>query len=155
MRDSPLAHLIADIARLRRHLGIEHWLLFGGSWGSTLALAYGSFLLAEEFGRIIGQDDFHFSGILAVVAAGLMVGNVGFTNTSPSTRVTLEHFWELLTFLVNAALVTVAAILVTPIYLAKWDSGIAIGLTASTTNGCMIAAGCHSLWGFILKNFLD
>ncbi len=34
------AHLIADIERLRQHLGIEKWLLFGGSWGSTLALAY-------------------------------------------------------------------------------------------------------------------
>ena len=69
---------------------------------ATLAVAYGSFLLAEEFGKVIGQDDLHFSGILAVVAAGLMVGNVGFTNTSPSTRLTLEHFWELLTFLVNS-----------------------------------------------------
>ena len=29
-----------DIERLREHLGIERWLVFGGSWGSTLALAY-------------------------------------------------------------------------------------------------------------------
>jgi proline iminopeptidase len=33
-------HLIADIERLRRHLGIARWLLLGGSWGTTLALAY-------------------------------------------------------------------------------------------------------------------
>ncbi len=33
--------LIADMEALRRHLGIERWLTFGGSWGSTLALAYG------------------------------------------------------------------------------------------------------------------
>ena len=32
--------LIDDIETLRRHLGIDKWLLFGGSWGSTLALAY-------------------------------------------------------------------------------------------------------------------
>ena len=32
--------LIEDIERLRCHLGIERWLVFGGSWGSTLALAY-------------------------------------------------------------------------------------------------------------------
>jgi proline iminopeptidase len=32
--------LVADIETLRRHLGIERWVLFGGSWGSTLALAY-------------------------------------------------------------------------------------------------------------------
>jgi proline iminopeptidase len=34
------AHLVADIERLREHLGIDRWLLFGGSWGSTLALLY-------------------------------------------------------------------------------------------------------------------
>jgi proline iminopeptidase len=33
-------HLLADIERLRQHLGIDRWLLFGGSWGSTLGLAY-------------------------------------------------------------------------------------------------------------------
>jgi proline iminopeptidase len=33
-------HLVADLERLRTHLGIEKWLLFGGSWGSALALAY-------------------------------------------------------------------------------------------------------------------
>jgi proline iminopeptidase len=33
-------HLIADMERLREHLGIDCWLLFGGSWGSTLILAY-------------------------------------------------------------------------------------------------------------------
>ena len=33
-------HLLADIERLRRHLGVDRWLIFGGSWGSTLGLAY-------------------------------------------------------------------------------------------------------------------
>ena len=32
--------LVADMERLREHLGIERWQLLGGSWGSTLALAY-------------------------------------------------------------------------------------------------------------------
>ncbi|CAL1538794.1 unnamed protein product [Lymnaea stagnalis] len=32
--------LVEDIERLRRHLGIERWVVFGGSWGSTLSLAY-------------------------------------------------------------------------------------------------------------------
>lgn len=34
------ADLVADLERLRHHCGLERWLLFGGSWGSTLALAY-------------------------------------------------------------------------------------------------------------------
>ena len=33
-------HLIADLELLRRHLGVEQWLVFGGSWGVTLALVY-------------------------------------------------------------------------------------------------------------------
>ncbi|MFC7102174.1 alpha/beta fold hydrolase [Nonomuraea rubra] len=33
-------HLIADMELLREHLGIDQWLLYGGSWGSTLILAY-------------------------------------------------------------------------------------------------------------------
>jgi proline iminopeptidase len=34
------AHLVADIEQLREHLGIERWLVLGGSWGAGLALAY-------------------------------------------------------------------------------------------------------------------
>lgn len=41
LRDNTTPLLIADIETLRRHLNIERWLVFGGSWGSTLALAYG------------------------------------------------------------------------------------------------------------------
>jgi proline iminopeptidase len=38
--DNTTWHLVEDIEKLRSHLGIERWLVFGGSWGSTLALAY-------------------------------------------------------------------------------------------------------------------
>ncbi len=38
--DNTTWHLVADLEQLRQHLGIERWLVFGGSWGSTLALAY-------------------------------------------------------------------------------------------------------------------
>lgn len=39
-RDNTTPHLIADLELLREHLGIDRWFVFGGSWGSTLALAY-------------------------------------------------------------------------------------------------------------------
>ena len=39
-RDNTTSHLIADLEKLRAHLGIERWIPWGGSWGSTLALAY-------------------------------------------------------------------------------------------------------------------
>lgn len=40
LTDNTTWHLVADIERIRERLGIERWLVFGGSWGSTLALAY-------------------------------------------------------------------------------------------------------------------
>jgi proline iminopeptidase len=40
LADNTTQHLVADLERLREELGFEHWLVFGGSWGSTLALAY-------------------------------------------------------------------------------------------------------------------
>jgi proline iminopeptidase len=40
LEDNTTWHLVSDIEQLREHLGIERWQVFGGSWGSTLALAY-------------------------------------------------------------------------------------------------------------------
>ena len=41
VRDNTTGHLVADMEVLRRFLGIDRWLVFGGSWGASLALAYG------------------------------------------------------------------------------------------------------------------
>lgn len=40
LTDNTTWQLIADIEKIRQHFGIDHWVVFGGSWGSTLALAY-------------------------------------------------------------------------------------------------------------------
>ena len=40
LRDNTTPHLVDDLERLRRHLSVERWVVFGGSWGSTLAIAY-------------------------------------------------------------------------------------------------------------------
>lgn len=60
---------------------------------TSVALAFGAFVVAEQI---------HVSGILAVVAAGLFVGNMGMENTSPTTKITLENFWEFLAFVTNS-----------------------------------------------------
>jgi proline iminopeptidase len=39
-KDNTTAHLVADLEKLRQHLGIAEWLVTGGSWGCTLSLAY-------------------------------------------------------------------------------------------------------------------
>ena len=59
----------------------------------TTILAYGSYLLAEEF---------HVSGVLAVVLAGLVNGNLGPRGMSPTTRIVLFNFWEYIAFLANS-----------------------------------------------------
>lgn len=43
-------HLVADMERLREHLGIDRWLVTGGSWGTTLALTY-----AERYPRRVSE----------------------------------------------------------------------------------------------------
>ncbi len=41
LTDNTTRHLVEDLERLRAHLEIDRWVMFGGSWGSALALAYG------------------------------------------------------------------------------------------------------------------
>jgi CPA1 family monovalent cation:H+ antiporter len=59
----------------------------------TTVLAFGSYLLAEHW---------HLSGVLAVVGAGLVNGNVAPRGMTPTTRVVLYNFWEFLAFIVNS-----------------------------------------------------
>lgn len=53
IKDNTTPHLVADIETLRQHLDIEKWLVFGGSWGSTLALAYGEAHPARCLGFVL------------------------------------------------------------------------------------------------------
>ena len=62
----------------------------------TVALTFGSFLMAELF---------HGSGVIAVVVAGLLVGNHGIEQgMTPTARIGLHHFWEVVVFLINSML---------------------------------------------------
>ncbi|HYM03004.1 MAG TPA: prolyl aminopeptidase [Stellaceae bacterium] len=51
--DNTTAHLVADMETLRRHLDVERWVVFGGSWGSTLALAYAEAHAARCLGLVL------------------------------------------------------------------------------------------------------
>ena len=59
----------------------------------TSVLAYGAYLIAEALG---------VSGVLAVVAAGLVNGNIGPKGMSPTTRIVVFNFWEYAAFLSNS-----------------------------------------------------
>ncbi|NPA91644.1 MAG: Na+/H+ antiporter [Chloroflexi bacterium] len=59
----------------------------------TTVLAYGAYLLAEHV---------HVSGVLAVVMAGLINGNIGPRTMSPTSRIVIFNFWEYVAFLANS-----------------------------------------------------
>ncbi|MDQ6788221.1 MAG: Na+/H+ antiporter [Acidobacteriota bacterium] len=59
----------------------------------TTVLAFGAYLVAERF---------HVSGVLSVVAAGIITGNIGLRKMSPTTRIVLFNFWEFLAFVANS-----------------------------------------------------
>jgi CPA1 family monovalent cation:H+ antiporter len=61
----------------------------------TTVLAFGSYLLADKLG---------FSGILAVLMAGLVNGNIGQQGMSPTSRIVIFNFWEYVAFLTNSLL---------------------------------------------------
>lgn len=53
LADNTTWALVEDLEKLRIHMGVERWLVFGGSWGSTLALAYASAHPARVLGLIL------------------------------------------------------------------------------------------------------
>jgi len=53
LRDNTTPHLIADLETLREHLRVERWIVFGGSWGSTLAIAYAEAHPERSLGLIL------------------------------------------------------------------------------------------------------
>ncbi|WP_243047806.1 prolyl aminopeptidase [Dyella sp. RRB7] len=62
LRNNTTWDLVADIEKIRAHFGIAHWVVFGGSWGSTLALAY-----AQA----------HPERVLGLVLRGIFLGRPG------------------------------------------------------------------------------
>lgn len=53
LTNNTTAHLIEDIEKIRRHLEVEQWILFGGSWGSTLSLLYAQTYPERVLGMIL------------------------------------------------------------------------------------------------------
>lgn len=79
----------------------------------TTLLAFGSYLVAEQFG---------VSGVLAVVTAGLVNGNLGQKGMSPTTRIVVLNFWEYVAFLANSAIFLLIGLsLDLPSLLSNWQ----------------------------------
>lgn len=59
LKDNTTWHLVADIEKVREHLKISKWVVFGGSWGSTLSLAY---------------SETHPQSVLGLILRGIFLG---------------------------------------------------------------------------------
>ena len=118
LRNNTTQHLVADIDRLRVHLGIDRWMVFGGSWGSTLALAYGQahpghclgFVLRGIFlgrqaeldwfmhgmGKFFPEAAKRFVGLLTPAERGDLLASYykRLTDADPSVYISAAHAWS-------------------------------------------------------------
>jgi len=74
----------------------------------TFILAYGTYFFAENIG---------VSGVLAVVAAGMYIGNVGLRAMSSNTRIVVENFWGFTAFIANSLVFLLIGLVVDPLLL--------------------------------------
>jgi CPA1 family monovalent cation:H+ antiporter len=107
----------------------------------TTILAFGSYVAAEYF---------HVSGVLAVVVAGLLCGNVGMAGASPSTKIMIFNLWEYLAFLANSLVFLLIGLSVDLTLL--WDNlgAIVVAVVAVVGSRAMVVYGFSwlvRLWG--------
>jgi CPA1 family monovalent cation:H+ antiporter len=102
----------------------------------TTVLAFGSYLVAEQL---------HLSGVLAVVAAGLIAGSIGEKGMSPTTRIAVFNFWEYVTFLVNSAIFLMIGLQIE--VSALWENRV-LGLWAIVAVLVARAIGIYGLTSF-------
>jgi Na+:H+ antiporter len=103
----------------------------------TTIAAYGSFLAAEHF---------HFSGVIATVAAGMICGNYAArVGMSPSTRIAVETFWEYVAFALNSIVFLLIGLEVHyRELLASWQA-ILVAYLVVTGGRALIISGASSL----------
>ena len=114
----------------------------------TFILAYGTYFISENMG---------VSGVLAVVAAGMFIGNVGPRAMSSNTRIVVENFWDFFAFIANSVVFLLIGLVVNPLILwqNKWLILLAI-LAVLVARGVVIygfSAVVRSIpirWQFIL-----
>jgi len=106
-------------------------------------VAFGTFLIAEFI---------HVSGVIAVVAAGITIGNFGFeVGMSPTTRLSMKSFWEYAAFLINSLVFLLVGIQVRFADLAKYWLAVVIAILAVLISRSVVVYGLAPLIGLIDK----
>ena len=102
----------------------------------SMALAVGSFVLA-------GTID--VSGILAVLTAGLVIGSLDLKQLSPTTRITLYNFWDLLAFVANSVVFLIVGLQITLGRLVDHAGDVAIAVLAILVSRAIVVYGTSAL----------
>lgn len=108
----------------------------------TTVVAFGAYLVAEKLG---------VSGVLAVVSAGIICGNVGPRGMSPTTRIMLFNFWEYLAFIVNSLVFLLIGLDVNISQLIETLGPIGIGIGAVVLGRVIVVYGLTWLTNFTSK----
>lgn len=104
-------------------------------------VAFGTFLVAEYF---------HVSGVIAVVAAGITIGNIGFeVGMSPTTRLSMRSFWDYLAFLINSLVFLLVGIQVKFSVLAQYWLAVLIAIGAVLVSRIVVVYGLAPIIGLI------
>ena len=104
----------------------------------TSILAFGSYLIAEHI--------FHVSGVLAVVAAGLINGNIGPRGMSPTTRIVVFNFWEYAGFLANSFIFLLIGLQINLNQLIQFWPRISIAIIAVLISRAVTIYGLSWIW---------
>ena len=105
----------------------------------TTIAAYGSFLAAEHF---------HYAGVIATVAAGMLCGNYGArVGMSPSTRIAVETFWEYVAFALNSIVFLLIGLEVHfQALLSSWQAILVAYLVVTGGRALVIFGASSLLW---------
>ncbi|MEW5821396.1 MAG: Na+/H+ antiporter [Cyanobacteriota bacterium] len=120
----------------------------------TTIVAYGSFILAENIPVPYTPEgvSLHLSGVIATVVAGLVLGNYGRQiGMSPTTRISVNSFWEYMTFVVNSFVFLMIGLHINLMLLYNHLNEIFWGILAILLGRSVVIYGLTYLFNFKLR----
>lgn len=97
--------------------------------------------MALAFGSFVGAETLDVSGILAVLTAGLVIGSLDLQKLSPTTRITLYNFWDLLAFVTNSAVFLILGLQINIGELIDQAGAVAIAVLAILASRALVVYG--------------
>jgi CPA1 family monovalent cation:H+ antiporter len=101
------------------------------------------------FAAYVGAEQLHVSGVLAVVVAGLLVGNIGMAGVQPSTKMMILNLWDFLAFLANSMVFLLIGLSIDLTLLWENLDALAVAVVAVVGSRAIVVYGfswLSSLW---------